>query len=753
VYQTPPGSQEVSTDVVDRWLVRACESLMSTWDDRSGNFWRDSWRAKGDSSDHETQSPAALGRGKGATSNNRSFQALVAAAYFFSENDLVTPSSPLAAKIRSAVVQMVTEYFSLPLDLLRGHGENRENPFTDAQLLLSLSLALSPVTGLTCDLELSRDQRNKLIGYLRELTGVVSEQLSDDGVKVHESARTHHFLTLHSVRALDAAARTLAQVDTGGTRGPDGTFPQAQLLNRVRDEIVQQLGLHLLPAPGFDSSSLVSCCALLARFTGDADSPLIEQGVAALVKDQSQRGTWTSAGVLSFGGRRLVYIPSVELSLALSTVTLLDLQESDMGIYTAALPAMDASFRLVQSSFAKHEDASGWRNDRTRAGYEIESWTTAVVLQFLFTYREALRLARQERILRKYRATRSAPAFRSFWADLTWLVPQPSRYQILQTQELPPSRLGKFASLVDPTEANSIIEGIKSEILEPTLRNVNERPVETASFLLYGPPGTRKTSLVTATARELDWPLLTLSPPVFLRHGIEGFEAAADEIFEDLMHLRRAVVLFDECEEFFKWRPSATSIESRTVGAFITSGMLPRLQRLRDNRWIVFVINSNAEKFELDDAVTRRGRLDKAARIGHPVLQAQLRYLEAWRSRSTGKSLDDKRLGWFSKHLEKVESEMRPQREALENQIADLQREHPGRDEEYRHKMADLDQRGAQKLTKIVTFGSLDTLAERCLGEGLQSRITTSKMLKENLLQEFERSGPDSFAPPVRAKS
>jgi len=32
MYQTPPGSQAVTLDVVDRWLVRACESLLTTWD-------------------------------------------------------------------------------------------------------------------------------------------------------------------------------------------------------------------------------------------------------------------------------------------------------------------------------------------------------------------------------------------------------------------------------------------------------------------------------------------------------------------------------------------------------------------------------------------------------------------------------------------------------------------------------------------------------------------------------------------------
>lgn len=45
---------------------------------------------------------------------------------------------------------------------------------------------------------------------------------------------------------------------------------------------------------------------------------------------------------------------------------------------------------------------------------------------------------------------------------------------------------------------------------------------------------------------------------------------------------------------------------------------------------------------------------------------------------------------------------MRPQREASEREIAELQRQHPGRDEEYRRKMAEIDQRGARKLTKTA---------------------------------------------------
>jgi len=129
--------------------------------------------------------------------------------------------------------------------------------------------------------------------------------------------------------------------------------------------------------------------------------------------------------------------------------------------------------------------------------------------------------------------------------------------------------------------------------------------------------------------------MLIISPPDFLRtKGLEGFEAAAAEIFEDLSRLRRVVLLFDECEDFFKRRPKDQHVESRTIGAFITSGMLPRLQALRDKRWVIFVLATNSQLNELDDAVTRVGRFDWAHEMRHPSPAARLRYLARYISGS-----------------------------------------------------------------------------------------------------------------------
>lgn len=391
---TLDAASQVSIDVVDRWLVRACDALLTTWDRRTGNFWRDSLKEKSDAGRDDPDKPPQLRNGKGATSNNRSFQALVAAAYFLTENERVGRDDELHRRVTESIANMIGRYFTLPLSDIRGHGQNQDNPYTDAQLLLSLSLALSPVTLRTSGVDLSPARRDLLLAHLNTLAIDVASQLTADGVKVHTESGPHHFLTLHTVRALDAAKRTLEGYNLKPPKNVDVAKRKdyGTLLSRIRGEIVQQLGLHLLPAPGFDSSALVSCCALLGRFTRDADSPLLQSAVEALVEDQSDRGVWTTAGLISFTRHRLVYMPSVELSLAMTNLALLDLHEGDSDIFRRASPALESSLRLVQSSFSTHSGMEGWRNDRARSGYEIESWTTGVVLQFLIGYREVLAL-------------------------------------------------------------------------------------------------------------------------------------------------------------------------------------------------------------------------------------------------------------------------------------------------------------------------------------------------------------------------
>jgi AAA+ superfamily predicted ATPase len=285
-------------------------------------------------------------------------------------------------------------------------------------------------------------------------------------------------------------------------------------------------------------------------------------------------------------------------------------------------PALASSFELIKSHYISLEKADGWVNDHTRKKGIVESWATAIVLTFLIHYHDALQLKLQHDILSKYQPivdVRYAPNIGNQYA---W----PDLIPVLRSNSIIDSRV--IEELSDPSDNERIKRGIETELLRPIEQSWIHRP-KNSSLILYGPPGTRKTSLAIGMGRSIRWPIIILSPPLFLRKaGLEGFEASADEIFSDLARLRRIVVLFDECEEFFKKRVENDQPGSRTSGAFITAGMLPRLQMLREKRWLIFILGTNSALTDLDEAVRRQGRFDLAAEIHHPVLSAQLKYVE-----------------------------------------------------------------------------------------------------------------------------
>jgi ATP-dependent 26S proteasome regulatory subunit len=76
------------------------------------------------------------------------------------------------------------------------------------------------------------------------------------------------------------------------------------------------------------------------------------------------------------------------------------------------------------------------------------------------------------------------------------------------------------------------------------------------------------------------------------------------------------VVLFDECDELFRDRkPSEGNDQLRSISAFVTASMLPKLQDLHDRGQVLFVICTNHVHM-MDPAVLRGGRMDH--RIGVP---------------------------------------------------------------------------------------------------------------------------------------
>jgi len=241
---------------------------------------------------------------------------------------------------------------------------------------------------------------------------------------------------------------------------------------------------------------------------------------------------------------------------------------------------------------------------------------------FLMRYHALLDAYRQATILEKYRMqsgrTREVP---QHWADLWPYLKQFTTFN--QTDAV-------LERICDPTASGKLAHRLRKVYLEPVGRRISGLPVdEHTSLLIYGPPGTRKTSLVKRMCETLSWPLLVLTPPDFLVYGMEGLERRAGEVFTDLGRLRGVIVFLDECEEFFKKRTHlGTAAEVRTMGAFVTSGMLPRLQALHDNHRVLLIAAMNSTPDALDPAVIRPGRFDYIQLVGYPALPAQIRHIK-----------------------------------------------------------------------------------------------------------------------------
>jgi len=145
------------------------------------------------------------------------------------------------------------------------------------------------------------------------------------------------------------------------------------------------------------------------------------------------------------------------------------------------------------------------------------------------------------------------------------------------------------------------------------------------SLILYGPPGTAKTTICTSIAQKLGWSFLTVDTADFLASGLQNVASRMTYIFDRLRALERTVILFDEIEEFCLDRQDKSlGMESR----MLTTAMLTQLNDLRRQQKCVFLVATNRLR-AFDAAVTRPGRFDMILQVGTPGLADRLSRLEA----------------------------------------------------------------------------------------------------------------------------
>jgi len=383
----------------------------------------------------------------------------------------------------------------------------------------------------------------------------------------------------------------------------------------AKAQLATETALHSAKSPNLDSDQLAWSLAIAARFDSDIQSDLSRQdlfrhALGCLFETQKPVGTWRHYRPLfHYQNAGNAYCFVFETFAVLLRACLQRAQETTFFIDTfkphfdrlQALLEYAVTTRTVTSDGDQQVLAwsSGHRTNKTSP----ESWATASVFDFVQCLRRMVGCWTRDRAfagLNQVAIKREGAGQELLKRGRTWSS-GPTVAEHLTTLFLNPFH-GR-------TTYNRF---------EPDGQPISDHQARAA--ILFGPPGTSKTTLVRSLAGTLGWDYIEIHASHFVAQGLPNVQKTADEIFQRLMELDHTVVLFDEIDELVRER-SGHDVDA--FGRFLTTSMLPKLAELWHLRKILYFVATNYISY-FDSAITRGGRFDALLLVPPPSFDTKL---------------------------------------------------------------------------------------------------------------------------------
>lgn len=330
-------------------------------------------------------------------------------------------------------------------------------------------------------------------------------------------------------------------------------------INWAESELASNISYHYSGISSrFDIIELAYAALILLKFGDSLErKEMVRHGLSILFKHYFKDGYFLrSAPVFSDQKNFSLLVPTVEI-LAL-------LLCADLSLFYEFWPYLCKTYDWLIG----HREEDGWCTEYEGRHGKVTSFMTSSAVVFMSTLSEVL-----DGVLSRGAAE---------------LLDVPSFAVSPKLSTIPfPKELGRIISL---------------NVLQPLWDG--RKDLAAFSLILFGPPGTAKTTIAKKIAQELEWPILVINQSDFLKRGVDNIDAEANRIFQLVAYLKDTVILFDEVDELVGDR-QVLGMKSR----LLTSSMLPRIHYLRDRERVVFIFATNRISF-LDSAVYRLGRFD-----------------------------------------------------------------------------------------------------------------------------------------------